>query len=270
MIRRSLALTAVVLLVVAGHAQAGLTTNLVGYWTFDGDGRDSSGRGYDLELHGSGVLFDTGLFGQGLSLRGDTSKYAARPVDDPIYDFGSNDFTVQVWVNFNNISGEQVLIEKFDGPSNPGWTLSKGYGGNPTAWLFWAQPNSAVLNSSSQTIDTDVWHQVMIRRQGAQFDLFCDGIIVAQASNSNPVPDTDMPLLIGKRNEHSNQGFAVDGRIDETAIWTRALSNNEVAYLYNGGAGNPIVPEPCTLIVWSLLGASGVTIGWSRRRKRAG
>ena len=30
------------------------------------------------------------------------------------------------------------------------------------------------------------------------------------------------------------------------------------------------IPEPCTLLVWSLLGASGVTIGWSRRRKRAG
>jgi hypothetical protein len=31
-----------------------------------------------------------------------------------------------------------------------------------------------------------------------------------------------------------------------------------------------VVPEPCTLIVWSLLGASGVTLGWRRRRKRAG
>ena len=32
----------------------------------------------------------------------------------------------------------------------------------------------------------------------------------------------------------------------------------------------PTVPEPSTLIVWSLLGASGVTLGWWRRRKRAG
>jgi len=31
-----------------------------------------------------------------------------------------------------------------------------------------------------------------------------------------------------------------------------------------------VIPEPSTLIVWSLLGASGVTLGWWRRRKRAG
>ena len=29
------------------------------------------------------------------------------------------------------------------------------------------------------------------------------------------------------------------------------------------------VPEPCTLIVWSLLGASGVGIGWWRRKRKA-
>jgi hypothetical protein len=31
--------------------------------------------------------------------------------------------------------------------------------------------------------------------------------------------------------------------------------------------GTPAVPEPTTLIIWSLLGTLGVTIGWWRRRK---
>jgi hypothetical protein len=29
------------------------------------------------------------------------------------------------------------------------------------------------------------------------------------------------------------------------------------------------VPEPSTLIIWSLLGSLGISIGWWRRRKAA-
>jgi len=34
-------------------------------------------------------------------------------------------------------------------------------------------------------------------------------------------------------------------------------------------AAAPSIPEPCTLVVWSLLGASGIGIGWWRRRRAA-
>jgi hypothetical protein len=33
--------------------------------------------------------------------------------------------------------------------------------------------------------------------------------------------------------------------------------------------GGPVVPEPSTFIIWSLLGAVGITIGWRRRRRVA-
>ena len=31
----------------------------------------------------------------------------------------------------------------------------------------------------------------------------------------------------------------------------------------------PIIPEPSTLIIWSLLGGLGIALGWCRRRKPA-
>jgi len=33
--------------------------------------------------------------------------------------------------------------------------------------------------------------------------------------------------------------------------------------------GGGVIPEPSTLIVWSLLGALGITVGWWRRRRKA-
>ena len=36
---------------------------------------------------------------------------------------------------------------------------------------------------------------------------------------------------------------------------------------YTGFASVSTIPEPSTLIIWSLLGAVGITVGWYRRRK---
>jgi hypothetical protein len=61
---------------------------------------------------------------------------------------------------------------------------------------------------------------------------------------------------------------------DRAAVWNDEL-NGQIGQGREGFVRAFIVeydsaiPEPCTLIVWSLLGASGVTLGWWRR-KRAG
>jgi hypothetical protein len=71
--------------------------------------------------------------------------------------------------------------------------------------------------------------------------LIYDGAIVGTGTNALPVTNTSFPLLIGRRNASDpNSGYPVDGRLDEAAIWNRALTNEEVAFLYNGGTGNPV------------------------------
>jgi len=36
------------------------------------------------------------------------------------------------------------------------------------------------------------------------------------------------------------------------------------------GSSNPVVPEPASFAVWSLVGAVGIVFGWRQRRRRAG
>ena len=49
--------------------------------------------------------------------------------DEDALDVGTGDFTVDLWVKFNDTSGEQVLVEKyierFDLAETSGWTLTK-------------------------------------------------------------------------------------------------------------------------------------------------
>ena len=212
----------------------GFSNGLLGYWPFDADGNDLARGSRHFDLIG-GVGFASGLFGKALDLHHNRSQYAVRPVDvrDDSFDFGSRDFTLQVWVNFNNTAGEQTLLEKFTGSSGPGWTVTK----LPSQrWHFYSLP-SGIITSSPQVITPGIWHHVVVRRSGSQFDLYYDGNLVGFASNPNPVPDTSAPLLVGKRNERDGRDFSVDGRLDEYAVWDHALSDAAIGGLYNGRAG---------------------------------
>jgi Concanavalin A-like lectin/glucanases superfamily/Thrombospondin type 3 repeat len=218
----------VFLLVLALGGLAAAQDGVRGYWPFDGSGADLSGGGRDLTLFG-GVGFASGLFGQALDLHNNGSQFAARPIDDAIYDFGANDFTVQVWVNFNNTFREQTLIEKFSGAAGPDWTLTKLDG---NALHFFALP-AIVLTSAPLSISSGMWHHIVVRREGTTLQVFYDGSAVAQGSSTGAISDTGMPLLVGKRNQLDGRNFAVDGRIDEVAIWSRALSEAEIARIFN-------------------------------------
>ncbi|MCX6902647.1 MAG: PKD domain-containing protein, partial [Verrucomicrobia bacterium] len=207
-----------------------------GYWQFDGDGNDGSGHNLALEMNG-GLSFVQGLFAQALDLPRDNNKFAYRPVDDGILDFGASNFTIQVWVNYHSTGGEQVLIEKFQGQTGPGWTLTKLSGNE---FRFHANP-AIILTSPSQTITTSVWHQVVVRRNGTSIDILFDANRIAIGNaGTTPISDASNGLLIGRRNSGDWNNYSMNGMLDEIAIWTCALSDAEINLLYNGGSGRPV------------------------------
>ena len=219
---------------------------LIAYYPMDGNGNDASGNGYNLDLHG-GAGFASGLFGQALDLHHNGSQFASRPVSDAAFNFGAGDFTISIWANFASTSGEQVLIEKWDGSGGPGWTLTK-LDGNGLRFATGFDPGG-ILNSPTETIAPGTWHDFVVRRTGSSFTLDLDGSVVATATSSSAIAAAVNPLLIGKRDTGDGRDFSVNGRLDETAIWNYGLSDADVAKLWNGGNGTPAnsltaVPEP--------------------------
>jgi Concanavalin A-like lectin/glucanases superfamily len=213
------------------------TNNLIGYWTFDGVTTDSSGNGNTLALAG-GATFGPGLFAQGLSLDPGTGSYAVA-TNNNTSDFQSGDFTVQIWANFNTTFNEATLIEKFSDGTGPGWTFTMPF--QMTDLQFYATPNSGGPQlDTSVSIQTGVWEQFIIERNGTQLEMFWNGSLVATQEFSGTWPASSNPLLIGGRNQFNGTSFRVDGVIDDVAIWNRALSANEIASLWNGGTGQPV------------------------------
>src|SRR5262249_25260605 len=123
----------------------GPSPGLLGYWTFNGTTADASGNGNTLSLVGN-ATYGAGQFGQALRLDGSATGYAVESANNTAFNFGSNDFTIQVWAKFNSPPQIENLIEKFTGGGGPGWTLVLV----PGAIQFYAAP-TVVLTSAPVT-----------------------------------------------------------------------------------------------------------------------
>jgi hypothetical protein len=60
-------------------------------------------------------------------------------------------------------------------------------------------------------------------------------------------------------------GNYYDGLIDDFAVWDEALAPQYIKAL--AGTASPLsIPEPSTILIWSLLALLGIGVGWRRRR----
>lgn len=211
--------------------------DLLAYYTFDNqDGMDFSDTGLDVTLFGE-IGFEPGLIGSALAPNGDVSKFAAREQDDAVLDFGAGDFTIQAWVKYGDVSGEQVLIEKFIGNSGPGWSLTKI--GDQSFAFATDIGGVPVVRSEPQDVAINTWHNVTIRRTSGRYELFFNNVLIASV-DSDQSSSSSAPLLIGRRNDTDGRGFSTRGSLDEIAIWSRPLSDQELQRLYNNGRGRPV------------------------------
>jgi len=246
-----------------------LSDGVVGQWRLDQFLDDISCNDLDLQAVGA-PSFATGLLGSSLDFPGTGSDYATRPGDDSILDFGTSDFTIQLWVRFDTTSGERVLIEKMTGdgtpPTTEGWTITKI---PANSIRFGAATN--VLNTPNLSLSTAVWYHIVVRRNSAGRSIWFNGTSVASDTNTDPVLDTTFPLLLGRRNASAGQGaLALDGQLDEIVIWNRALADADIVNLYNSGNGRTVGPCIPTLSQWgvAVMGLLLLTAGTIVVRRR--
>jgi Concanavalin A-like lectin/glucanases superfamily len=158
--------------------------------------------------------------------------------DDPGLNFGTADFTVDLWVNFNTLSGEQVLIEKWiqedaeEHPFSQGWTLTK-IDNN----VYFVMDDGSVgdyLVGSALEIKPHTWYQIAITRQGSTFTLYWNGMAVISADYDSLNLDAPISLKFGRR--EGFQGLYLNGRIDEVELYNgTALTPDQINGLYSAG-----------------------------------
>jgi hypothetical protein len=212
----------------------GAPSGMVAWWHGDGDTSDYAGTN-DAVFEGT-AAYGPGEVGQAFRFDG-FSSYLEVP-DSPLWDFGTNDFTFELWANFSatNFSlaagdGSMVLLahDEESGTRNK-WLFGFG-GGEIYFYINGAGATSHFLAEAPFNPQTNQWYHLGLTREGSVYRLYLNGAPAATETNSSPIPSANAPLTIGQAED-----FFMQGLMDEISIYDRALTPGEIAGIYQAGS----------------------------------
>ncbi|MES3030861.1 MAG: LamG domain-containing protein [Patescibacteria group bacterium] len=227
----------------------GLSTGLVGHWTFDGKDMlngvmlDKSGNGNTGRFQNisTSTFFKAGKIGQAGSF----------DATDDYVNLGTNfssvlEITQCAWIKLNSAGSYPIILSSKAGADTT--EIRFGGGDRLPHFLY----NNQFIGGSTP-VELGVWNHICGTTDTATKRLYVNGVQVAQAGlgGSNA---SHGQSYIGFRESH---GVYFPGLIDDARIYNRALSAVEIKQLYNQSSatkqGSTILPQ--------TSGATGIDAG---------
>ena len=210
-----------------------LTDNLQAFYKLS-DLSDSSGNNRTLTNNGN-VSFASGKIGNAATINGNWF-YTDETLNL------ANGFSVNCWVKNLSSNGLKPAVSQWQGGNGAffiGIFEDHYVFGAATPWP------SGLLYGDQATLNE--WVHLIGICSGSTQKFYINGVEVA---SQNIDPFTDLTQGTFKIGTLDNNGeFVFNGDIDAVGIWNRALSDAEVAELYNGGAGIELDGEPQPTLV---------------------
>ena len=135
--------------------------------------------------------------------------------------------TFSCWVNFDSFSATTGIV----------------FGDSAVKYVLYA-PNSTTIQANFgpsfgsgghaftvSSMSTGVWYNIVLTKTGANGELFLNG--QSQGTTTNFGSNSFTLNFLGCENQTGATRYYLDGKLDEVAVWTIALSSDEVDEIYN-------------------------------------
>ncbi|MDO8948321.1 MAG: LamG-like jellyroll fold domain-containing protein [Desulfocapsaceae bacterium] len=230
--------------------------NLVSWWRAEGDANDTMGTNNGT-LH-NGTTFTTGKVGQGFSFD-DIDDYIV--IANGIVPKTARDFTLEAWVYLESLDATDGRMILYGGSTGGEYELNVTSAGN---YGFGVNLANSGWRKLSFPAALQTWtHIVATRRGGSSIELWINGV----KQSEDTIPDEDLRGVtdgmnnsrIGAYNEYTTLHKSYwHGLIDEVDIFSKALSPEEIAAIYNAGSGGKCFafsnPFPWTMFLPAITG----------------
>lgn len=200
-------------------AQVSTMYGAIAYWRMEGNSNDSKGtnNGTDTAITYSGA---NGKFGQGAGFNGSTSKIVLATSGHT----GTGSFTINSWFKTSVTGTRKEIICYGAGATNQALFLFIDTNNHVAFDLY-----GAVGPSSVAVVTDGVWHMGTVTNSSGTVQIYIDGIASGSTASLSP--------NIGNGTTYKSIGTdggtsLITGSIDDVAIFSRALTTDEVLTLY--------------------------------------
>ena len=206
------------------------TDGLVGYWGFNGNANDESGNGNNGIVNGATLTTDRN--GNVNSAYSFSSAGCSTRIDASINTSSiQNSFTLAFWLmRSDNGCGSPRIMEFWSGSDSNG-TLGFAFHGNSfVPGLDYFTSTTHIASIGYNQVNNNQWAHIVFTCDANSAKCYQDGVLINTfPSNGNAILAGN--AAFGRMNHPANDAF--NGKLDDIAIYNRALTQQEITNLYN-------------------------------------
>jgi hypothetical protein len=169
-------------------------------------------------------------------------SYVSVPYSPDLNPAGS--FTTECWARATSWGAEnRCFLSSFQDYS-AGWWFRQEAGTTPR-WLY--VQNGGGIYMAAGYITKNEWTHLVVTCDGTTVYFYANGTNLWNSTGTVPAPNTLGPLCIGGDPAIGNELF--DGNVDEVAIYTNALTADQIKLHYAVGVTNFFLPPVAAYVV---------------------
>ena len=225
-----------------------ISSGMVAWWKGDGNFNDAIGG--DTASPGGPVQFVPGEVNQAFIISNDDISAPSTPSLSM-----SSALSIDTWVHLNGYSGNTGLVYKGAlkhslGDPNPIDLGDYDLGIAPSGDTSIDRLSFQLNNDSGDLVGgtnlvVGQWYHVAATFDGTQMKLYVNGVLDGVQNYTSFISTSNNPVYIGVRvGDWFGSSFALNGDLDETSIYNRALTQAEVQSIYNAGAYGKALTTP--------------------------
>lgn len=206
-----------------------------GYWQMDNSPADISGNGNNGTFGGAPANVATLISaaaggGSAMSFNG-TTQYMTVPDAASLDLSGMQPFSIETWVNATVDGGFRRIVSKENGADGIALWVQ-----NASGFGFERRIGSAYLIANYLPAVMAGVHHVVATYDSANLKLYVDGVLRSTVADARSIPALPVTLDVGRQ---TGGAPYYSGVIDDTALYSFALSQAQISEHYNTGRDIP-------------------------------